>query len=64
MASILSPKKQTTPTVAAPAPMPDSNSEEVNAAKRRSTEAAMQRAGRASTILSGGDGYDSTKLGA
>lgn len=54
-----------------PAPMPDTNSPAVLEAGRRSTAAAMARAGRTSTILqsttgnsrSGGDTYSASKLG-
>lgn len=67
-----SPKVVPPPPPAAPAPMPDPTSPAVLEARRKSTEMAMARAGRASTILStrdtradagGTDTYSSTHLG-
>lgn len=53
-----------------PAPMPDPMSPAVLEAKRRNTELLMNRAGRSSTILSGGNSgsgsgmdFSSNKLG-
>lgn len=48
------PKSQpVTPTP--PAPMPDPNSPEVMEARKKKTAEMMNRAGRSSTILSGGN---------
>ena len=43
------------------ATMPDENSPEAEAARRRAMEAARNRSGRASTVLSGD--YSNNKLG-
>lgn len=69
MTSLLKPKTALPPTVSAPAVMPEADSTSVNQAKKRATELAMQRAGRASTILTGsnsgtaGDTFASSTLG-
>jgi hypothetical protein len=46
--------------------MPEPDSTSIGQAKKRASELAMQRAGRASTILTGGGSlgdYSGTKLG-
>jgi hypothetical protein len=69
MAKLFSPKQKPVPEPTPPPPMPDAESPAVREAKRRATEMAMQRAGRASTILGGsndagsGDSYSGSKLG-
>jgi hypothetical protein len=68
MAKLFSPKQKPVPEPTPPPPMPDAESPAVREAKRRATEMAMQRAGRASTILGGsdsdsGDSYSKKTLG-
>lgn len=76
MASMFTPDttvvQQAAPTAAPPPTMPDPQSPDSVAAKRRAQQDVMGRAGRSSTILStamsrGGDAggtYGATKLGA
>lgn len=59
-----------TPTVSAPAVMPEADSVEVNRAKAAEVRRRMQRGGRASTIMSqaagggtGSDSFDRSTLG-
>ena len=65
------PPQAAAPEVKPPPTMPDLQSPGAMAAKRRTQEEIMGRAGRSSTILStatsraraGGDAYNATKLG-
>ncbi len=64
MGSLFKPKKA--PPAPAPTPpvvMPTPDTTSVLDAKRKNSELAMQRAGRASTILSDAMDYGSKKLG-
>jgi len=58
MGGLFKPKMPTPKPVAT---MPDENSPEAEAARRRAMEAARARSGRASTVLSGD--YSNNKLG-
>lgn len=69
ISKLLKPKMPTivmppTPEVQAPAPMPDTNSAEVQRAKTQEIRRRMQRGGRQSTIMSqGSDDFSSSTLG-
>lgn len=64
MSKMFSPKKAPpAPVPTPPVVMPTPDTTSVLEAKRKNTDAAMQRAGRASTILSDAMDYGSKKLG-
>lgn len=54
----------TPPQPPAPTPMPDLQDPAILAAQKLASTAAQARSGRASTILTQGDSYGGTKLGA